>query len=430
MKTPLFALLLVAASASALAQERPPQGPRPQGPPPRDSRPGDPPRRYSIEQATSDRAQLHTIAFDGLAFLTGEFGLDTFLPPGKVSDYCGLPYLRDVDAAEGGHNTSFLTKIAHNVLAVLDAGQKARLVDLAEEQQGDIRKFAEMRFPLIRAFRRNLEGDLPAGRAGLDRAAVVRASADLYELDGRLSLQRARVMASVLRSLTDEQKARLSLLKFGDSRSWPDVPEPIDRRSLPHAVHVAVMTYASEMFSWYAGSLEADAYFCPERHGMYFGGFGMKTAPAMGKKEYAVSTALTDDSGEAFLSALDGSQRKLVTDLVDLQRADLQEIVRTRRAVATELRRFLKGEAAAEERVRSLSRRYGELDGALSYRYATAFAQVGLTLSTQQRTTLAAMRRTDPRDPLGPFLYSTPIESPLIESTDFLFGSLRAGAKP
>ena len=41
---------------------------------------------YSIEQAVSDKAQLHTIAFDGLAFLTGDFGGDTFLPPGKVSD--------------------------------------------------------------------------------------------------------------------------------------------------------------------------------------------------------------------------------------------------------------------------------------------------------------------------------------------------------
>jgi len=51
-----------------------------------------------------------------------------------------------------------------------------------------------------------------------------------------------------------------------------------------------MMTYVSEMFSWYAGSLEADTYFCPERHGMYFGGFGMKTAQAMRKQNYSSST--------------------------------------------------------------------------------------------------------------------------------------------
>jgi hypothetical protein len=58
-------------------------------PPERDQR-----KPHSIEQAVSDRAQLHTIAFDGLAFLTGDFGRDTFLPPGRspttsASSICG-----------------------------------------------------------------------------------------------------------------------------------------------------------------------------------------------------------------------------------------------------------------------------------------------------------------------------------------------------
>ena len=243
---------------------------------------------------------FHTIAFDGLAFLTGDFGLDTFLPPGKVSDYFGFQYMRDIDANEGGHNTSFLTRIADNMLAILNDDQKAQLLALGEEQENDIRRFAEKRLPLIKAFRRNLEGDLPAGSKGLDKNAVVKYSADLYELDGLLAFQRAKVMGGVIRGLNDQQKAALAKLKFGDSRTWPDMPEQLDKRSMSHEVNVAVMTYASEMFAWYAGSLEADTYFCPERHGMYFGGFGMKTAPAMGKQNYSISTSLTGDSGEAF----------------------------------------------------------------------------------------------------------------------------------
>ena len=114
--------------------------------------------KYSLEQAVSDHAQLHTIAFDGLAFLTGNFGMDTFLPPGKVSDYFGFQYMRDIDAAEGGHNTSFLTRIAYNMLAILNDEQKARLVALGKEQENDIRRLAEMRLPLIKAFRRNSGG--------------------------------------------------------------------------------------------------------------------------------------------------------------------------------------------------------------------------------------------------------------------------------
>ena len=104
-------------------------------------------KQYSIEQATSDQAQLHTIAFGGLAFLTGDFADDTFLPPGKVSDYFGFQYMRDIDVREKGHNTSFLTRIALNMLAVLNDEQRTKLLALATEQESDIRKFALKRMP-------------------------------------------------------------------------------------------------------------------------------------------------------------------------------------------------------------------------------------------------------------------------------------------
>ena len=419
--------LAIGASASALLAQgdNPPPPPDGQRPPPREGGQGGGKergaKRYSIEQAISDQAQLRTIAFDGLAFLTGDINGDTFLPPGKVSDYFGFQYMRDIDAKEGGHNTSFLTKIACNMFAILNAEQKARLLALAKSQESDIKRFALMRLPLINAFRRNLEGDLPSGSSGLDRGAVMKYSADLYELDGVLAYQRAEVMGKVFRSFDESQKSAMSKLKFGDSRTWPDLPESLDKRSMSHEVNVAMMTYASEMFAWCAGNLEADTYFCPERHGMYFGGFGMKTAPAMGKKDYSISTSLTGDSGEAFLNALTDAQRNLVTGVVARQRKDLSEIVTTRRAISAELRRFLKGENADKSKVLALSRKYGELDGELSYFYAKAFGEVGQSLSAGQKEKLASLRTTNPSDPKGPFLYSSPISMPAIENTDFLF---------
>jgi LTXXQ motif family protein len=214
-------------------------------------------------------------------------------------------------------------------------------------------------------------------------------------------------------------------LKFGDSRTWLPVPEQLDRRSMSHEVNVAVMTYASEMFSWYAGSLEADTYFCPERHGMYFGGFGMKTAPAMGKQNYSISTSLTGDSGEAFLNILTDTQRKHITDLVELQRQNLKEIVSIRRSISTELRRFLTGDAADKDQVLKLAKKYGELNGEMSYLYATAFAEVNKTLTSEQRQKLAGMRMSNPSDPKGPFLYSSPIRNLRIEDADFLFSVRR-----
>jgi hypothetical protein len=236
-------------------------------------------------------------------------------------------------------------------------------------------------------------------------------------------------MGNIIRGLNDQQKAALAKLKFGDSRTWPDLPGELDKGSLSRETTVAVMTYASEMFSWYAGSLEADTYFCPERHGMYFGGFGMKTAPAMGKQNYSISTSLTGDRGEAFLAVLTDVQRKRIMELVGLQRQDLYEIVRIRRAIATELRRFLKGESADKDMALSLSRQYGGLDGEISYFYAVAFAEVGKTLTAQQKEKLARMRTSGLSEPKGPFLYSSPVTMPKIGNSDFLFGLREAESR-
>jgi len=160
----LFVGLLIAGICSRIfAQETSDQPPQHNGGP----------HQYSIAQATSDRAQLHTIAFDSLAFLTGGFNEDTFLPPGKISDFFGFQYLRDIDGAAMGHNTDFLTRIANNTLHILNAEQKALLVSLGKSQTDRIRELALKRFPLIRAFTRNLAGDLPAGSAGLNREAVM-----------------------------------------------------------------------------------------------------------------------------------------------------------------------------------------------------------------------------------------------------------------
>ena len=384
-------------------------------------------QRYSIEQAVSDRAQLTTIAFSGLAFLTGDMACSTFLPPGKVADFSGFQYMRDVDQNELGHNTSFVPRAANNVLSILSAEQKAKLVALALEQEKMLTDFAYQRFPLIEAFYRQLDGDLPPRSAGLNREAVMEHTAGLFAIDGRLSYRRAEVLGGIIRSLTAEQKQYLGRMAFDNSATWPEVNDQLDKQSLSHTAHVAVMTYASEMYSWYAGSAEADAYFCPERHATYFGAFYMKDIPAMGNPNYSIRTSLTGDSGEAFLAALSEPQRKLITNLVDKQRADLAEIVATRRAIASELRRFMKEPVADEDKVRDLSRRYGELDGEISYLYARAFTEVARTLSADQKQTLLKLRNLDQKYTCqGAYLYSRPIAMPDIANTDFLFASSAA----
>lgn len=386
--------------------------------------PGD--ARYTIAQTLSDEAQRNTIAFDGLAFLTGNLGGQSFLPPGKVADFSGFQYLRDNDPTNLGHNTDFVTIIASNVLHILTEAQVSQLVASAQVDVQLINEFAYKRFPLMKALRRQLEGDFPDGAVGLDSTAVVAYTAELYRLDGLISYNRARAMGSVLTSLSSEQKEALSDLKdLNGVGNWDrTLADPLESLHLEHDVNVAVMTYASEMYSWYAGSVEADVYFCPERQGTYFGSFYLKDWPAMGNPNYTINEQLTASAGRNFLAVLTSSQASLVTGLVGIQKDALYEIVDHRREIATQLRRFMSGQLADSASIMRLSARYGELDGQIAYWYATRFSNVAQSLSVGQRTRLDSIAGGLGYVPCpGAFLYSQPIAMPTIANTDFLFGT-------
>ncbi len=408
----------------ACLQASPAGGPESQIPAQPGSGPAGEAAGYNLEQAVSDKAQGMTIAYDALAFLTGDLGSDSFFPPGKVADFWGFQYLRDNDPSEMGHAGDFLTSAALNMLTVLNAEQRAELVMLAESQVDDINAYGYKRFVLMQAFRRLLENDLPAGTTGLDETAVKAYSAELYQLDGKISLARAELMGQLLSSLDSEQKAYLDGMVGKGMLEWPAVAEPADLRNLDREVKVAVMTYAADMYSWYAGSIEADVYFCPERHGTYFGSFYLKDRPAMDDSSYAIPTELTGNMGEALLNALTPEQAKLITDLVDVQRPYLTGIVEARRQVSTEFRKYLSGEGADEALVQELMGQYGELDGEIIYNLAVNFTEVSQSLTAEQKAQLLAMRQEMLGDllyPSGAYLYSQPIFMPEIPDTDFLF---------
>ena len=166
--------------------ERPPRGESQRGERPEQLSPA---QKYSIQQAVSDKAQLHTIAFNGPAFITGDFGSSTFIPPGRVCDFFGFQHMRGIDAATKGHNPMFLNRVAGNVLQTLNAGQKQKFLDLAEEQSSQLEALARMRLPLIKAFHRQLDAQIPAGSDGLNEAAVVRRSGARSRRSRRLASQ-------------------------------------------------------------------------------------------------------------------------------------------------------------------------------------------------------------------------------------------------
>ena len=408
---------------------------------------------FTMDQTVSDGAQRTTLAFSGLAMITGNLGAQSFFPPGKVADYTGFQYLRDNDPDNMGHNTSFLTRVANNVIFVLDDAQFAQLKSLATAQLKDIDLYGYKRFPLMKAFRRALDGDIPVGSTGLNLNAVKKASRELYLIDGQISFDRALLYANIVRSMTPAQKAYLEAMKGKGWNSWPDVSDAQVRprmSGLPQGTSVAVMTYASDLFSWYAGSLEADVYFCPERHGTYYGGFYIKDAPAVGHEGYSIDEQLTATAGRALSDASAGyvteSQAAVMSSLVATQKNNLfasptANIVDTRTAIAAELRSLLLPTAdatAVKARVLELSALYGELDGANNHAYATVFAQVNKSLTSEQRVKLAGLRKSimsgtyadgtpfDFSTSSTSYLYSSAITdpnvlTPYIGNTDYLF---------
>lgn len=378
---------------------------------------GDKGSKYSLQQAMSDKAQLSTIAFSGLAFITGSAGSDSFMPPGKVADFFGFQYMRDVDVAGYGHNTQFLTRAASNVLYILNEEQKNKLVDLAKKQAPLYTSFAYNRFPIMNAFRQSLEG-----RDGLSTEVVAEYTSKLYETDAELSYDRAIVLGEIINSFTEEQKEYFAKMDFNDFNTWPEVAEDEElKKSMSNTEFVAVMTYASELFSWYKGSVEADIYFCPERHGTYFGGFFMKDYPAMNNPDYFISTEVTGDKGQEFLNILNDEQRKLIEGIIPEQKQAIEEIAEIRTEVSTELRKAQVGEEVDKDKVYNLIERYGYLDGEISALYAQRFSEVNNTLSDEQREELIKLRDLDVV-PEGVYLFSRPVETPIIPNVDFMFG--------
>ena len=163
------------------------------------------------------------------------------------------------------------------------------------------------------------------------------------------------------------------------------------------------MGYAGDLFTWYAGSVIADVYFCPERQGTYYGGFWMKDAPAIGQPGYAIPTEMTGEAGKALSDASLGyvteDQAAVMNTLVNIQRNNLYDgtpnILQIRANIATLLRLLLvsmDNADAIEAEVLSQSATYGELDGENNYNYAQVFAEVYQSLSNEQKTKLYNLR--------------------------------------
>ncbi len=378
---------------------------------------------YSITQATADETQLNTIAFAALSFMSSDLCDMSFLPPGKHASYFGFQYLRDVVGGAEGHGQNFVPKVANNLLYILNDQQEQTLIKLAKQQKEKIIRFAVMRFPLLIAFERYANKKLPNGTSQLNRDRIVEHSADLYALDGELSYERAVGFGKVVQSLSDAQKQSLEELKTTAFQAWPEQKEQVDKRKFDHEVHIALMTYASELLSWYTGDINRDIYFTPERTAAYFGAYWTKAAPmkAVKQKDYKISTELTGDSGKSFFNSLNKQQQKRIADVIQQQKVYLMKMVEVRTAIAAEIRKLFVGQTIDAEKIVSLSRTFGELDGEIAYLYATAYTDVRHSLTTSQMEQAVELRNISQYQCNKVFIYAEPANVPEVSDIESFF---------
>ena len=85
------------------------------------------------------------------------------------------------------------------------------------------------------------------------------------------------------------------------------------------------------------------------------------------------------------------------------------------------MRLYLTGSSIDQDAVLTLAARYGELDGEISYYYATHFAEVAETLTSKQVEQSMQLRGLEEFSCDGAYLYSEKIAILEIINTDFLF---------
>mgnify|MGYP000205619530 CR=1 FL=1 len=379
--------------------------------------------KYSIEQAISDNAQLHTISFAAMSFMSSNLCEMSFLPPGKHASYFGFQYLRDVIGANAGHEQNFVPHVANNLLYILTNKQKAILINLAQKQQAKIEKFALMRFPLLISFEKFSKNEFPYNKNKLDKNQIIKQSAHLYALDGELSFERAMGFAQVINSLSPKQTRYLDQFKTMSYNSWPKRKDQLDKREFNHEVHIALMTYASELFSWYIGDVTKDTYFTPERTASYFGSYWTKAAPmkAVKRDNYRISIKLTANSGAEFLRLLNQKQQSKITQLVQKQKPYLKQMVTLRESIAKNIREIYKGKTKNSDQIVSLSRRFGELDGQIAYLYANTFSSIKNNLSSSELKKAIKIRNISQYQCHGVFIYAEPSAVPNIGDISIFF---------
>ncbi len=330
-----------------------------------------------------DRVKILNLAGKAFAWITGTETQAEYLAGGKLFNWFGYESFAASSAEKVSRGA-----LGRACLETLDAGQRQVLYTLLETHIPVLNTLMDERSDIITRI------DL-LRQAGTSLASDV--LTPISESAGRREASMgsgvAAAFGEILRALGPEQREQLVALRDGTT-GVPDSAEVDEElKALDQAEVGEVKNLASKLLTWATGSREDNEFLDAGRVANYFG-FGYFRDEPLPDDEAAATakTVLRENSGRAFLEALEPSGRQIIYDLWDAMRSDYASYEDNHAEIAILLMVHQDSENEDSERAIALGEENGRLEGVMTIGQAEAFAAVLHALSPEQLGYLHGLR--------------------------------------
>ena len=328
-----------------------------------------------ISGASVDEDKLsQAIASRTLTWLTGSSSNNDYISVGRLANFFGFVGLR----VSSGHSLS-RSAVAKETLHVLNAGQRAHLIKLVEEQKDTFAAVHTARFNMNRA----LEG------LRIDEPLTREDFLTLGEAYGMAEAELGRVIAeslgAVAVSLTPKQKTALQEIRSRYvSGTAGDKKIRGIKTKLPKADKKELVNIAARLLSWTTGTPEINDYEVVGKPSQHFGFVSLRLESNHGVKRGAVAGEVMALLTEPQLTAIDEAA---------VQNADVfDNFLAARGALMRTYETALNGKKPDLARVKTYGAQIGRLEAQMTWDQAQAMLKIKNTMTEAQLTDLLAMR--------------------------------------
>lgn len=339
----------------------------------------------------SSKDEMIALSSKGFAWLTGSPADNDVQSVGKDAQFFG--FVRFRYNSEHSVERGVIGRMLYGMLA---ADQRDLVISAAADLQDDLELYKSVREQILRG----LEDHLYTGR-DFD-GPQFETIADLYgEADAELGLIQARAIAAIARSMSPQDRDRLSQLRVsfekGDGLFEPEAgQEQQDALRIDASLFRLTKNeraYAEDLcakaFTWLTGRPEDNETLPVGKPAQFFGFVGLRL-----KSQHSVKRAgLSRD----FFELLNNDQQRLLRNTVNQQHPIVDTYLATRRDFLRELEKIQPNgdtlnDEVDESRLLDLGAQLGRLDVQIAQLQASTYTKIRSMLTDEQSDTLMAIR--------------------------------------